>query len=301
MTDGVRTEVLEGLHRIDARFLGHAGHVAVYLLESDRPVLMDTAASTCRDTIIQAFETLPVPTDGVRFVIVSHLHLDHVGGAGYLLDEFPNATVLVHENGGSYLSDPDKIDTLVESAHRATGVLSSGYGDMKPVPGDRIQTLQPGDVIDLGDRSLHVIEASGHAAHQLAFFEPEAGWLYPADEAGLRLGDRCVPATPPPEFDLEATLESLRRFRELQPDHLVYPHFGVHGEPNAVIEDYETLLQRWISRVREVSSDRDSTDSIVEELMKREGIYPDLWDETTRRQVIRTDAEGVLGYLSKRE
>lgn len=292
---------IDDLYTIDAGFLNHRAHVAVYLLNAEKPVLIDTAASTCVRTLLKAFSNLPVGPAELDYVLLSHLHLDHAGGAGYLLEALENATVLVHPEGLPFLNDPEKIDRLLGSARRALGELAEGYGDLKPIPGDRLRAVSPGEVIDLGDRELYVLEASGHAPHQIALHEPDAGFLYTGDEAGLWLGGTDVPATPPPNFDLERNLASLERFRTRDLEYLVYPHYGIRKGALRGLDSYEATLREWVETVAGVKHRHDDAEAVVHELLRDNEFYPELWDNTSREQIIRTDTMGVLRYLDNRE
>ena len=128
---------------------------------------------------------------------------------------FPNATVYVHEKGARHLVDPSR---LVDSAALVYGdLLDSLYGRLDPTPSERIHVLEDGETISVdANRTLTTVDSPGHAKHHLALHDSESGLLFAGDAVGVRLPDAGVlrPATPPPDFDLEQAITSLRKFAE---------------------------------------------------------------------------------------
>jgi glyoxylase-like metal-dependent hydrolase (beta-lactamase superfamily II) len=179
----------------------------------------------------------------IKYVAVTHVHLDHGGGAGTLLKHLPNAKVLVHPRGAPHLIDPER---LWPSSQAVLGFVSEIFGKPEPVPKDRVIPLTEG-TFDLGDGGkLSVLETVGHASHNLSFYESFNGGVFPGDAAGTYLPD-CgvvVPTTPPP-FHLKEALSSLDKLIALKPSSLYFSHFGKADNAVERLRAYKVQLQLW--------------------------------------------------------
>ncbi len=149
--------------------------------------------------------------------MVTHIHLDHAGGVGDIASMFPSAEVVVHEKGARHLVDPTR---LMASARMVYGdALDVLFGELAPVPADRLRALDDVGEVDLGDgRRLESYYSPGHAKHHVGLLDSVSGDLYVGDAAGVYIpetGD-LRPATPPPDFDLDVALASIGRFAALE-------------------------------------------------------------------------------------
>lgn len=279
---------------VDNRMFGIEGALATYLLDAERPALLDAGTADGVDRILDAMDEVGIAPDEVAYIVVSHVHLDHAAGTGALLSACENATALVHDRGLPFLTDAERLQQLVEAVDEVTG-FESPYGDPELVPRDRCRALSGGETIDLGDRVLDIYDAPGHAHHHYACFEPESGMLFAADAVGAydSESETVVPTTPPTNFDLEANLDTIDRLRERDPSRILYSHFGPGVDGNGVseLDEYEAVLPEWVDAVREArDAVGDDTDDLLEELR-------DDWYSPT----IRRDIAGVLQYLDQQE
>jgi len=240
------SEIGPGVLQIDTLLGGWDRVTAGYLLEGTAPVLVETGSQSSVPTVLAALEHLGVAPGDLAGVAVTHIHLDHAGGVGDVARVFPGATVYVHEKGARHLVDPTR---LINSAALVYGpLLDSLYGRLDPTPAERVRVLQDGEEIRVApDRVLTSVDSPGHAKHHLALHDSRSGILFAGDAVGVRLPDAGVlrPATPPPDFDLDQALHSLRRFAERQPSGLALAHYGLLGDPQAVLEEAEATLRRW--------------------------------------------------------
>src|SRR2546428_10989168 len=138
-------------HYADVRMMGVAGFGAIYLIDEEEKALVETGTSNDARTILDAVRGFGLRPAEIDHVIVSHIHLDHAGGAGFLLKEMPRATVYVHERGIKHLIDPSR---LVASAQSALGDMASEFGTMTPIPPERLHAVRDGEALDLGGRVL---------------------------------------------------------------------------------------------------------------------------------------------------
>ncbi len=238
--------IAPGVIEIDTLLGGWERVTAGYLVEGPAPVLVETGSQSSVPTLLQALDDLGVSPEDLAGVAVTHIHLDHAGGVGDVARAFPRATVYVHERGARHLADPGR---LVDSASRVYGsLLDSLYGRLDPTPAERIHVLADGEELRVGpDRVLTTVDSPGHAKHHLALHDSVSGLLFAGDAVGVRLPDAGVlrPSTPPPDFDLEQALTSLRRFADRRPSGLALAHYGLVENPLDLLEEATGTLRRW--------------------------------------------------------
>src|SRR5437879_1423673 len=220
-------EIAAGIRQLDTLLGGMGGMTAGFLIEGEEPALVETGSQSSTATVRDALAVAGIGSDDLRWLIVTHIHLDHAGAVGDLARAFPKATVVVHEKGARHLVDPTR---LIDSAARVYGPLLDGlYGRMEAVPADRLMAAGDAFRVDLGGgRTLRMVDSPGHAKHHHAVLDEMTGTLLVGDAVGVKLPDIGVlrPATPPPDFDLEQATASLRRFRDLRPKLVVLTHYG---------------------------------------------------------------------------
>ncbi|WP_254544473.1 MBL fold metallo-hydrolase [Halomarina pelagica] len=272
----------ESVHTVDAMVLGIPGGTSLYVVDAEPPAVIDTGSAESPPRVLSALDALGVDPADVAHVVPTHVHLDHAGGAGALAEACPNATVHVHERGLPYLTDRDRLTRLCESVERAVG-RPAPFGDPQLVPASRTNALSDGDRIDLGDRALDVYDAPGHAPHHVALFDPERGTLFAADAAGMCLWGSLLPTTPPPNFDLDANLDTVERLAALGPERILYGHFGPGEDAAAELAAYADLLPEWVETVEALAREREGVDEIVSALDRR-------WMSPT----VERDVAGVL-------
>lgn len=236
---------------IDTGYAGTPEAVGVYLLLGDRPGLIETGPAATADAVIDGIRAAGLDPDDIEVIAVTHVHLDHAGGAGTLAQRMPNAQVYVHPRGAPHLIDPSR---LLSSAGRLYGAdLERLFGQTLPVPASRAHVLNDQDPIVVGSRRLTAMDTPGHARHHHVYWDAASGDLFTGDVAGVALPrSRYVRApTPPPELDVPAWQESLRRVRSLHPKRLLLTHFGPHGWDQDLLDQLEERLLQGVETVRE--------------------------------------------------
>jgi len=235
-----------GVLQIDTLLGGWERVTAGYLIEGPAPVLIETGSQSSVPALLAALEAHGVAPSDLAGVAVTHIHLDHAGGVGDVAAVFPEATVYVHEKGARHLVDPSR---LVDSAARVYGpLLDSLYGRLTATPAERVHVLADGEAIDVGGgRTLVTVDSPGHAKHHLALHDSSSGILFAGDAVGVRLPDAGIlrPATPPPDFDLDQAVGSLRKFRDRSPTGVALAHYGLLPDPLDMLEEAEGILRRW--------------------------------------------------------
>lgn len=284
---------------IDTLMGGHRGITAGYLIRGDRPCLVETGTALSAPTVVSSLAELGVGPADLATIVVTHIHLDHAGGVGDIAAAFPQAQVVVHERGARHLVDPEK---LVRSAHRVFGpVMEELFGDLRPTEADRVVALGDVGTVDLGGgRRLDAFHAPGHASHHVGLIDSQTGDLYCGDAAGVYIPETADvrPATPPPDFDLELALASMRRMREIAPSRLLFSHYGPVTDVDEVLERSEGVLIRWVELVREARTREMDLDHAVAMVKEREPLtVPAGTDEeaVAKWEVLSSTAANVAG------
>lgn len=263
----------ESVAVVDTHLLGSPDLMSAYVVDAADPAVIDPGPATATDRLLDALADLGIDPAEVAYVLPTHAHLDHAGAAGGLAAACENATVLCHEAAIDYLTDTEKLERLVASAERAMGDVATGYGDPDPLPAERCEAVAGGERIDLGSRTLELLDAPGHAPHQYSPFDPDAGTLFAADAAGMHLFDTLLPATPAPDFDLAASLATLDRLAARDPERVCLGHFGVAPDPG-ILGRYRSLLSEWVEAVRVARADHGDDVTAVSNALRAEWPSP---------------------------
>lgn len=295
---------------IDTKMHGEAGLTASFLLRGDKTALLETGPKSSVDHVLAGLEAAGVET--LDHIVVTHIHLDHAGAAGTLALRYPEASVVVHPAGAPHLMDPAK---LWSSAARIYGEdMDRLWGGIDPVPAEQVQVIGDGEVLDLGGRSLRAIETPGHARHHHAFLDDSTGIVFTGDALGVRLQDigSFRPATPPPEFDLERAIDSIRRIRDAGASELWLTHFGsqASGVRACGVEEACALAARsledwaeWVRIARRQTHDLDEAAAIVMGEARR--VEGDIAGEAIQRMEQTTsywmNTWGYMRYMNKAE
>ncbi len=272
----VITHAAEAISTIDTGMAGERELNAVYLIGATQPCLVETGPGADGPAVLEAMSRLHISAEDLAHIVVTHIHIDHAGGAGALLTAFPQATLWVHERGAPHLADPTR---LIASTSRTYGAerMHRLYGDTAPCPAERILTVTDGDRIHLGDRVLRVVHTPGHASHHIALLEETTGSLFAGEAAGsfLPWGPAFRPALPPPEVDVAAAALTIDRMQRLHPAALLTSHFGPVPDVEEAFDRAREGLAVWSglveARIRaDPTVDDDALASSLQDLARRE-------------------------------
>ena len=248
---GVATGVDTGVWMIDLGFQGRRGVVAAFLLADDDDLtLIETGPTSTLPALRAGIRAAGFDPARLRRALVTHIHLDHAGAAGTLARELPDLTVHVHPVGAPHLVDPSR---LLRSAGRLYGDrMDALWGEVAPVPAERVIALEDGATLDAGGRSLAALFTPGHASHHVTFWDAARGGAYTGDVGGVRMAGTsyvCPPA-PPPDLDPAAWAASVERLRALAPRRL----YLTHGGPFTDVDDHLGQLLPNLDALREVTA-----------------------------------------------
>jgi len=251
-----------GVSYLDLQFQGVPRVIATVVLHGAGGVgLIDPGPSSALPVLRRELERAGIAMRDVTTLVLTHIHLDHAGASGTLVRENPELRVYVHEIGAPHLADPTK---LVASATRLYGDdMDRLWGEVRPVPAENLMPLRGGERLVVAGRELEVAYTPGHASHHVSYFGRDTGVAFVGDTGGIRLepGGYILPPTPPPDVDLEAWADSLRRIERWGADTLFATHFG----PSAPVA----------AHIRELGDHLDQTSRLVKASLAREGTDAD--------------------------
>jgi glyoxylase-like metal-dependent hydrolase (beta-lactamase superfamily II) len=249
-----------GASLVDLEYRGQIEYLAALLLETgDGLAVVDPGPSVSLPALLAAVREVAGDERALRHLLLTHIHLDHGGCAGVVLDQFPSALVYVHERGAPHLVDPSR---LLASATRLYGDrMGELWGDVRPCPAERVRVVRNGENLTIGGRAVAVTYTPGHAIHHAAYLDEATGLAYVGDAAGERFhsGTPIIPTTPPPDIDLEAWRLTSDRLRAWKPAGLVLSHFGVFRDALEHLDKHEAVLFEWADAVKD-SLDEPGTD-----------------------------------------
>jgi len=232
MPDLPALDYAHGVSALDSGFV-RPWLAAVHLIvEGDRAAIVDTATNACVPRVLAALAARGIAPQQVDWVMLTHIHLDHAGGAGLLMAKLPNARLTVHPRGARHMVDPGR---LVEGTIAVYGedYTRRLYGDIVPIPRERIVETPHGTRVSLGARSFEFFDTPGHARHHVVIRDGASGHVFTGDTFGLvyrelaRDGRRFVfPSTSPVQFDASALHASVDLILGLAPDAVYVTHFG---------------------------------------------------------------------------
>jgi glyoxylase-like metal-dependent hydrolase (beta-lactamase superfamily II) len=289
----------DGFYVIETYYLNRTGFTACYLLvDKGEAVVIETNTNHAVPFILGSLELLGIGREQVKYVIVTHIHLDHAGGTGELMKHLPRAELIIHPRGKKHIIDPGK---LIESVKEVYGSAQYKelYGEIVPVPGERVQIANDGDEFQLGSRHLQMFDMQGHAKHHLVVLDKNTGTVLSGDNFGIGYprmdlgGFRLVfPSTSPPQFDPGKALDTYERIAGLNPSRVLLTHYGAIRDIDATLNQ----LKSWIEFSVEIAGKR-----YKEGFRKNDLIHileQDLWE---RFDAIAAGARGSGMTLEEKE
>ena len=221
-----------GITCIEADYI-RPGMACFYLMEQDGEcALIETGTSHSVANLEQVMAAKALASEQVRYVIPTHVHLDHAGGAGAMMAAFPNAQLLIHPRGARHMADPGRLITSSQEVYGEQRFREL-YGEILPIAEGRIRAMEDGETINLGERQLEIRHTRGHADHHFCVWdEMSKGW-FSGDMFGISYpwfrfpaGDFLIPTTTPTQFNPEAYLASLEVLGSYQPQRIYLTHYG---------------------------------------------------------------------------
>lgn len=286
---------------IDLEHLDLDGAIACYLVDGPEPTIIDPGPTTTLERLIDELAVRGVGPNDLRHVLLTHIHLDHAGATGFLLDHFPRARVFVHEDGASHMVDPER---LVSSTRRTFGDLHDRlWGEVKPVDMNRLDVWRADGPQAVA--GLRPLSTPGHISHHLAYLDEGDGTLFSGDAMGIVLsGGPQHPPTPPPAVYLPDWARTLKEIGEIGPERFGATHFGLHEDVEERRLQLIERLDALEARVRgAIAEGREDEDAASFEREVREELAPFMGEDRVNRYFdmfpAATDWAGVMFYIKR--
>ena len=242
---------------IDLMHLGRERVIGCWQLDD---VLVDPGPTSCLPVLLEALGDVRP-----RAVLLTHIHLDHAGASGSLVQRWPDLRVYVHRRGARHMADPSR---LVDSATRLYGAdMDRLWGEMLPVPQQNLTVLEGGE--RLVDGRCEVAYTPGHASHHVSFLHE--GTAFAGDVGGVRITPHSItiPPTPPPDVDIEAWHRSIELLRQWRPERIAITHFGGSDDVEGQLDQLSERLDRWSVYARDHG--REAFIEMVGDEVRRQG------------------------------
>jgi glyoxylase-like metal-dependent hydrolase (beta-lactamase superfamily II) len=310
-----RMKSTHGIHTIDTGFVRPGFDAAYLVIENGHGAFIDCGTNHSVPHMLQALDAAGLAVADVDWLILTHVHLDHAGGAGELMARLPNARLLVHPRGARHMIDPSKL-WAGASAVYGEAVMEREYGRLRPVPAERVVEAHDGHEVDLAGRILRILDTPGHAKHHNAIYDERTKVCFTGDVFGLSYrefdtpnGAFILPTTSPVQFDLEELHASINRLIALKPAAMYPTHFGRLEEVDRLANDLHEQIDTMVTLALEARGTADRHATLVESLTR-------LYAERARRhgwtggrdaleQLLRTDielnAQGLEVWLDRQE
>ncbi len=298
---------------IDGFDLGAPDRTGTYVIDETELTIIETGPSPSVKYIKKGLLELGFELSEVKYIIVTHVHLDHAGGAGLLLRDCPNAKLIVHPRGARHLIDPKK---LVAGARGVYGdSFSELFEPIIPIPQDRIEMKGEGDTLQIGaDCTLQFLDTPGHAKHHITIYDPVSNGVFAGDTVGVRYEQLLregvpffLPSTSPNHFDPEEMRKSIKRLHEMKLDRIYYGHFGMTTDIDASLTAVSEWLDLFVSEGEKAFVEGKGYDTLASRLLLRvrqflrEKSVPDDHDVYVLINLdLQVSALGIMDYFQKK-
>lgn len=262
----------QGIHTIDTGFVRPGFDAAYLIVENGRAAFIDCGTNHSLPRMLGALDAEGLGAGSVDWLILTHVHLDHAGGAGELIARLPNAQLVVHPRGARHMIDPSKL-WAGASAVYGEAVMEREYGRLRPVPAERVIEAVDGHTVDLAGRPLRCIDTPGHAKHHNAIYDERANVCFTGDVFGLSYrefdtanGPFILPTTSPVQFDPEELHASIERLLALQPVAMYPTHFGRIEDLDRLAADLHVQIDAMVALARELAAHADRHTRLIDGL-----------------------------------
>jgi glyoxylase-like metal-dependent hydrolase (beta-lactamase superfamily II) len=242
-----------GIHTIDTGYVRPRFDAAYLVVENGRGAFVDCGTNHSVDRLLAALAPAGLTPDDVDWLVLTHVHLDHAGGAGTLMQRLPNARLVAHPRAAPHMIDPAR---LVAGAMAVYGEaeFARHYGELLPVPAERVVVAEDGHVVDLAGRPLRCIDTPGHARHHLCVWDARSRSWFTGDTFGLSYremdsarGPFILPTSSPVQFEPEAMQASIARMLAESPQAMYLTHYGRVGDVDRLAAELHEQIDAMVS------------------------------------------------------
>lgn len=269
----------ERIFLIDGFDLGVAQRTGTYVIDEDELTLVETGPSPAVKHIKQGLASLGLSLDQVQYIIVTHIHLDHAGGAGVLIKECPNAQVVVHPRGERHLEDPTKLAAGARAIYGES--FAELFDPIVPIAKERLLVKTEGDTLQIGSSCrLQFLDTPGHSKHHFSIYDPVSHGVFTGDTVGIRYAQLAVdgldfflPTTSPNHFNPDDMYASIERIKKMDVDRIYFGHFGMTEKPKEALNQVASWLDIYMEEAEQIFLDNKGYDDLAKRLSQRISNY----------------------------
>lgn len=240
------------INLIDGFDLGKPERTGTYVIDEQDLTIVETGPSPSVKYVKEGLKSLGFSLEDVKYIIVTHVHLDHAGGAGLLMKDCPNARVVVHPKGARHLIDPKRLAAGARAVYGES--FAELFDPIVPVPEEKLLVKGEGDELKIGPEcTLEFLDTPGHAKHHFSIYDPGSNGIFTGDTVGIRYDqlihdgiDFFLPSTSPNHFDPSAMHQAIKRIRDLHVDRIYYGHFGMTSLINEALDQVSEWLDIFV-------------------------------------------------------
>ncbi len=295
------TDLDYGITAIDTEYVRPLMDASHLLVHGGRAAFIDTGTAHCVPDLLEVLDLKGIDRADVDYVFLTHVHLDHAGGAGELMQHLPNATAVLHPRGACHMAEPEKLiaGTIAVYGEKTYRAL---YKEIVPIDANRIVVVEDGDSLELGGRRFDFIHTRGHANHHYCVIDPEASGIFSGDSFGVSYreldtprGEFIFPTTTPVHFDPDAAHEAIERLLGYKPQAIYLTHYSRVIELERLGRDMHESLDAFVALARTYAKSderRKNIQSAMREFLWRrldEHGFPT--DEDRRQAIVGKDIE----------
>lgn len=312
MTEKNPIKLNDRIYLIDGFDLGVAERTGSYVIDEEELTIVEIGPSPSVQHFKKGLDLLGFSLNQVKYIIVTHIHLDHAGGAGLLLQECPNAKVVVHKRGARHLAAPER---LIAGARAVYGEKFSALFDpIIPIPEERLLVKGEGDTLTISSTcTLKFLDTPGHANHHFSIYDPVSNGIFTGDTVGIRyeqLIDEGIqfflPSTSPNQFNPIEMRKAIARLLKMNLDYIYFGHYGMTDNPKAALHQVDDWLTIFMEEGEAVLAEQKGQDELSKRLLARVKEHLDMQGVKNDHEVyflIRLDIQvssmGIIDYLTK--
>lgn len=291
------------VHIIDLDFLGNKTTIASFLIESEAgPILIETGPYSHFENLKKGVEKLGYQIEDIKNVLLTHIHLDHTGGAWALAEK--GATIYMHPFGTRHMIDPSKLLASAKMIYKED--MDRLWGDLKPIPEENVKTLEHGEELLIGNRKLIAWHTPGHANHHIAWQLDKV--VFTGDVAGVKINEGPVLAPcAPPDINLEKWHHSLEILRKINPEKLYLTHFGEVNNTLGHLEKLEENLHLQANWIKKYWDKQESIENITpifqawnDDILKQNGVDTEALEQYNTANPAWMNVMGLMRYWTKK-
>jgi glyoxylase-like metal-dependent hydrolase (beta-lactamase superfamily II) len=312
-TSPVMVEYPDGIFSVDTVHLRHGLAASHLVVAGGRAAFVDTGANNAAPLLLAALERQGLSPADVDYLLLTHVHLDHAGGAGLLMESLPNATAVLHPRGARHMIDPARLEAGARAVY-GDAKFEAVYGGIHPIPAERVHVVEDGDVLELGGRQLECLHTEGHARHHYCIYDRDARVVFTGDTFGLSYraldtdkGEFILPTTTPVQFDPPALHASIDRLMSYRPAAAYLTHYSRVSDLTRLAADLHADIDAYTELAAAAAGRPDAArlieDGVRERLYRRlddHGCPADpAWRERHLALDIGLNTQGILVWLER--